>query len=248
MRSGKLFLPWAMLLVVSLNAGCWIENAPPATEEELDKGLIVLYPGISSLPSDMILWHKAMREDGVEQAIEVISYGPPLDLIGNLQNFERNDAFSVGEAQRITAYIDEYPGRPVTLIGYSGGATIAVLVAEHLPPTYTIDRILLFSSGLSPQYDLGPALSHCDNGMMHYYSPVDTLSLFFTNWLGTMDGFNSDPAAAVGFDFEDPDFVEWTWTEDMRALGNNGDHTDYLWNEAWLRVYVPPLLPPAYAL
>lgn len=246
MRSGKIRFLSAMVLLVPINAGCWIQNAPPATEEELNKGLIVLYPGISSLPSDMILWYEAMREEGVEQAIEVISYGPPLDLIGNLQNFERNKAFSVVEAQRIAAYADEYPGRPVTLIGYSGGAAIAVLVAEYLPEGCSIDRVLLFSSGLSAQYDLAPALEHCDHGMMHYYSPIDTLSLFFTNWLGTMDGFNTDPAAAVGFDFESPAFTEWTWTEDMRALGNNGDHTDYLWNEAWLRVYVPPLLPDPY--
>ncbi len=247
MRWGDSRLLWTFVLIVPLVSGCWIQTAPPPTPEELDKGLIVLYPGISSLPSDMILWYEAMRADGVEQAVEVISYGPPLDLIGNLQNFERNKAFSVGEAERIAAYIDDYPGRPVTLIGYSGGSTIAVLVAENLPDGYNVDRVLLFSSGLSPQYDLGPAIDRCENGMMHYYSPVDTLSLFFTNWLGTMDGFNTDPAATLGFDFEHPDFVEWTWTEDMRELDNNGDHTDYLWNEAWLRVYVPPLLPGPYA-
>ncbi len=242
MKIRRLALSITLALPLLL-ASCWIQTPPAPTVEELDKGLIVLYPGISSLPSDMIKWYDAFRAEGIDRAIEVISYGPTLDLIGNLQNFDRNAAFSRIEALRIAAYMDAYPGRPVTLIGYSGGTAIAVLTTAALPDGYSVDQILLFSSGLSAQYDLTPALDRSKEGIVHFWSPVDELSLFFTNLLGTMDGYyDVPPAATVGFAMEDERLRQWTWTEDMRELGNDGDHTDYLWNEAWLRVYLPPLL------
>lgn len=230
-----------LLLATSLMpASCGIQAPPEPLQEELNVGLILMYPGISSAPTDMINWHTAFRNANIKQAIRVQPYGPILDLVGNLVEYERNREWSKGEAESIVEYMDAYPGRPVTLIGYSGGGAIAPMVAEYLPDGYTLDRILLFSSGFSPAYDLSPALEKTEKGIVHFWSPVDFIGPLFTVLLGTMDRFYELPAAAVGFDMQDERLIQFAWTPDMVEFNNNGDYTDYLWNDLWVEEFVAP--------
>ncbi len=232
---------YPILLVASLMpASCELQAPPESLQEELNIGLILMYPGISSAPTDMINWYTAFRNASIKQAIQVRPYGPTLDLLGNLMGYERNRAWSRGEAKRIAEYMDTYPGCPVTLIGYSGGGAIAPMVAEYMPDGYVLDRVLLFSSGLSPAYDLSPALEKTEKGIVHFWSSVDFVGPLFTVPFGTMDRFYGPPAAAVGFDMQNERFIQFAWTPDMIAYNNKGDHTDYLWNDAWVEVFVAP--------
>ncbi|MBN2560522.1 MAG: hypothetical protein JXQ75_06295 [Phycisphaerae bacterium] len=228
-----------------LHASCFLSTPPEPTSEELDAGLIVIYPGVSSAPTDLINWYFALRDEGIIQAIEVVPYGPPMDLLGNLVTYERNRAWSAEEAPRIAQYMDEHPGRPVTLIGYSGGAGIAVMVAESMPGGYRLDRLLLFSSGLSSGYDLSAALDHTEKGIVHYWSPRDWIAALATIVAGTVDRVFESPAATVGFKMSDERLVQFTWMPEMARYGNHGNHHDFLYNEPWIRDYVAPLITRA---
>lgn len=223
-----------------LLASCWLQAPPKPTPNEMSTGLIIMYPGISSAPTDMINWYTALRRAGIRQAIQVRPYGPTLDLLGNLTGYERNRDWSKEEAKRIVRYMDAYPGRPVTLIGYSGGGAIAPMVAEYMPEGYVLDRILLFSSGLSPGYDLTPALEQTENGIVHFWSSADFTGPFITLVFGTMDRRWELPAATVGFDMRDERLIQFAWRPDMLDFRNKGDHTDYLWNELWIEEFVAP--------
>ena len=229
-----------VLATYLLLASCWLEAPPKPAPNELNTGLIIMYPGISSAPTDMINWYTALRRAGIKQAIQVKPYGPTMDLLGNLMCYERNRNWSKEEARRIVRYMDAYPGRPVTLIGYSGGGAIAPMVAEYMPEGYLFDRILLFSSGLSPAYDLTPALERTKNGIVHFWSSVDFVGPLITIPLGTMDRQWESPAAAVGFEMRDERLIQFAWTPDMVEYNNKGDHTDYLWNEPWVEEFVAP--------
>lgn len=232
---------WIPLLAAPLClASCWLSVPPKPTATELSAGLIVLYPGISSAPTDMINWYTAFRDAGIKQAIEVVPYGPTMDLLGNLVSFARHRTWAADEALRIARYMDTYPRRPVTFVGYSGGGAIAVLVAEAMPDSYVLDRILLFSSGLSAGYDLSRALDRTEKGIVHFWSPTDLLGAAVTILLGTMDRRFEAPASALGFDMVDDRLIQFHWTPDMVEYGNRGDHLDYLWNELWVHEYVAP--------
>lgn len=221
-------------------ASCWLSTPPKPTPQELKTGLILMYPGISSAPTDLINWYTALRRAGIKQAIQVVPYGPAMDLLGNLISFEKHRTWSAEEARRIARYMDAYPERPVTLIGYSGGGAIAVLVAEALPEGYLLDRVLLFSSGLSPGYDLNAALDHAEKGIVHYWSPTDWLAPALTVPFGTMDGLHESPASTLAFEARDERLIQFTWTPDMARYGNFGNHTDYLWSEPWVEQFVAP--------
>ncbi|MEE8386494.1 MAG: hypothetical protein V3S01_11315 [Dehalococcoidia bacterium] len=221
-------------------ASCWLSTPPKPTSQELQTGLILMYPGISSAPTDLINWYTALRRAGIKQAIQVVPYGLTMDLLGNLVSFERHRTWSAEEAHRIVKYMDTYPRRPVTLIGYSGGGAIAVLVAEAMPEGYLLDRVLLFSSALSSGYDLSPALDRTEKGIVHYWSSTDWLGPFFAIPLGTMDRLYETPASTLAFDLRDERLIQFIWTPEMARYGNYGNHTDYLWNEPWVEQFVAP--------
>ena len=51
----------------------------------------------------------------------------------------------------------DYPGRPIYILAKSGGTGLALRAAELLPER-TLERIILLSAAVSPDYDLRPAL------------------------------------------------------------------------------------------
>ena len=97
-------------------------------------------------------------------------------------------------------YQDAYPGRPVHLIGHSGGAGIAVWALEALPPGRTVTSALLIAPALSPGYPLGPALARVERAAWNFWSPLDLLFLAAgTLAFGTFDGPHALAAGCVGF-------------------------------------------------
>ena len=63
--------------------------------------------------------------------------------------------------------------------------------------------------------------------------------------MGTVDADYLDAAAISGFRQTDPKLEQIEWTEDMAALGNNGDHVDYFYNLPWIEKYLPNWIAPA---
>jgi pimeloyl-ACP methyl ester carboxylesterase len=103
-------------------------------------------------------------------------------------------------ARMIVDYQNDYPGRPVYLIGHSGGAALGVWVLEALPEDRAITAAILLGPALSPGYPLTPALERTTEGVWNFFSPFDLLFLALgTSLLGTFDGRHGVSAGSCGF-------------------------------------------------
>src|SRR5262245_54459476 len=94
------------------STACSVDLTDPAPDQQLDKGLIVVYPGASSEPLEETFWLLAMRAAGIDQAVDGVVWGVPLN---NFNGADQSRATTPSEAARLTQYMDDHPGRPVTL-------------------------------------------------------------------------------------------------------------------------------------
>ncbi|MFN0051766.1 MAG: hypothetical protein ACKV0T_06225 [Planctomycetales bacterium] len=170
--------------------------------ERVERGYTLVFPGVEGTSWFNISVARGLVDGGHDAAIEIhdwtTGYWPM--FVYHLMALERNRAAAREIARKIVAYQDAYPDRPVTLIGHSGGAAMAVLVLEALPPERQVSQAILLAGALSPQYDLTSALRHTERGITNFYSGGDALYLMAgTLALGTVDRRHSLSAGAVGF-------------------------------------------------
>lgn len=188
----------AMSIAVS---GC-AYFSPAMTPERLDRGYVVMLPGIEGPSVFNSNAASGLVDGGVQSAVEVHdwSIGCSLGMLVHLQNLPRNREQARRLAAKIVRYQDEHPGRPVYLIGHSGGAGIALLTLEALPPGRRIDGAILLAGAVSRDYDLRDALSKTTRGIWNFYSPGDWLLLAAgTSLFGTIDRVHAPSAGAYGF-------------------------------------------------
>jgi pimeloyl-ACP methyl ester carboxylesterase len=220
--------------------GCEIWAPPTPTDTEQSLGLIVMYPGDDGGSTEMIGFYTGLREAGVNQAIESTRWTLPWESsLARPAFWEKFPDWARQEAERIAAYQLAHPGAPITLLGYSGGCMAAIMVAAQMPEGSAVDRVLLLSPGVSPDYDLQPTLAKVRDRVIVYWSPKEVqLGGALLQVLGTVDGNYTQAAAFTGFNQTDPKLEQIEWSEEMAAFGNNGDHLDYFWNVPWIRQYV----------
>ncbi len=102
-------------------------------------------------------------------------------------------------AREIERYQDEYPGRPVNLVGISAGTGVCVWALEDLPANRSVDNVVLLASSLWHKYDVSKALKRVRGRMYCYHSPYDAILSGPMKLFGTIDGvFGEDGAGAVG--------------------------------------------------
>lgn len=129
----------------------------------------------------------------------------------------------------IDHYIEEYPGRPVNLIGLSAGTGVALWAIENLDQGHKVDNVVLLGSSLSHDYDVGDALEHIRGKIFVYYSPHDAILAGPMKLFGTIDGkFGVDGAGSVGLrskQFSDR-IVNIAWNDSYKQFGYAGGHID----------------------
>jgi pimeloyl-ACP methyl ester carboxylesterase len=138
----------------------------------------------------------------VRSAIEVYDWTTrlPGTMVLNLTDYQRNERKAREIADRIRRYQRAHPGRPVHLVGHSGGGGIAVLTMEALKQDEEIEMALLLGPALSREYDLTRALKHALNGIVNFYSESDVALLRVgTVVAGTIDREHGASAGALGF-------------------------------------------------
>ncbi len=198
--------PAAILMAALAVAGC---NGDHGIESELQaNGLVVILPGIEGAGELSYSIRAGLVNGGVDRAIVVWNWGRPIPLAGMLLNqvdFLGNRLAALGIANRIARYQEDYPGRPVHIVGHSGGGGVAVFVAEGLADKSggsQIDGLILLSASISSRYDLTKALSSCKNGMVNFHNPRDVALLgIVTTLLGNVDGGHGPSAGLNGFRF-----------------------------------------------
>ncbi len=143
-----------------------------------------------------------LRAGAPASAVEIYDWTtglPPLLLV-HLRYLDRNRHQAEIVASKIVAYQDQYPGRPVHLIGHSAGAGIALMAVEALPEGRQVSSITLLAAAVSPRYDLRPALARTERGIWNYSSLGDVAFLMAaTTVCGTVDGVHGPAAGAIGF-------------------------------------------------
>ncbi len=189
------------VLVLPMVCGCGsaVKNV---TTSRLDRGYTVILPGIEGASFLNRNIAKGLIDGGWPGAVEVYDWtaGSVFLFPVNLRALERNRDQAAKIADKIVQYQAKHPGRPVHVIGHSGGGGVAVLVLEALPPERQITSALLLAPALSPDYDLRRALRHTEQGVWNFYSRYDVGFLKAgTTVMGTIDGRHESAAGAVGF-------------------------------------------------
>lgn len=199
--AGELVVGATAVMATLFTSGCGLSEL--RTPERMDKGLIIILPGIegrSPLNSSIA---KGLAEGGVPAAITIHDWSLAPTFLAGVVNL-RAQSHNLGEARKvaakIVAYQDRHPGRPVHVIGHSGGGGVAVYVLEALPAGHEITSAVLLAPALSPDYDLRRALKRTQEGIWNFYSPYDVGFLKVgTRVAGTIDGRMTEAAGAVGF-------------------------------------------------
>lgn len=230
-----------LLAVVILTTGCELWRPPETTPDALNKGLVVMYPGALNSTTEMAGVYDGLREAGIDSAIEVVPWAEPgANFLMPTTFAESQRPWAKTEASRIAQYSADHPGRPVTLLGFSGGAMMCILVAEELPDNVSVDWIIMLGPGVSPSYDLDPMLSRTSRGAVVYWSPVDFLSSQITTAFGTLDGVFGPSAATYGFTSKNTKLIQIEWSSSNPQDGNDGGHTSYINSASWIRDFVAP--------
>lgn len=239
--------------VVSLLAlgGCG-NPQPYVTEQRLQRGLVIVLPGIEgrSLFNEEIC--RGLDCGGIDWAIELRDWTihVPLGFLINLRAEQRNRAQAGRIADRIVRYQQNYPGRPVVLVGQSGGGAIAAWICEAMPWGRKIDGAIMLAAALSPDYPLTGALRNCRRGIINFHSNRDVVLLWLgTTVYGTMDGQHRSSAGRIGFTVPPPKdrpreyekLVQVPWTYEMAQAGNIGTHMSS-GDAGFVAAYIAPLV------
>lgn len=225
-----------------------------AFPKRIGQGYTLVLPGVmGSAPLDHGIVQGLVNAD-VPTAVELYDWtAAPCRPVHNLRSLSRNRAEACKIAARIVAYQDSFPGRPVYLIGYSGGAAVAVLTLEALPPGRTITKAVLLAPTLAQDYDLQAALAHTVEGIHSFHSAIDVpVMVVLTSAFGTTEGKHAFTAGAFGFQRPKgpeasqrrPDYCRLTqhaYQLKMLESGHAGGHFGWA-NPAWVAQWVAPML------
>lgn len=180
------------------------DNAKFMTEQRLDRGMVMILPGIegpSGINRDI---RHGLVAAGLREALPIRSWGNPIPLLGILMkqvDVIGSHLAAAGIRDELVQYMDAHPGAPVVLVGHSGGGGIAVLVAEKMPPGKKLDAVVLLSASISSAHDMAEALTHVRRGIVNFYNRDDGALLGLgTVLLGNIDGLHGPSAGLIGFD------------------------------------------------
>ncbi len=234
-------------LALAVLGGC--NHQPYVNDERLSRGLVVVLSGVEGrgLLNEQIC--RGLDRGGVEMAIENYSWALPGMVLYNLRSNQHHIRQADALCRRIAEYKVAHPGRPVFVIGQSGGAAIALWAAERLPMGSKVDGIVLLAPALSPKYSLQFALAHSRRGVVSFHSRGDWVLLGMgTQIAGTMDGKHTASAGMVGFETPPGSagagygrVYQVAWKAGMAGSGNVGGHLTS-GAERFVSGYVAPLV------
>ncbi len=244
---------WVVVAVALCMSGCATTDL--ATADRMAHGVVVVLPGIEGRGPLNIDVARGLDEGGVNYGIEIFDWGTgsAAGLLIHLTDLQRNMAQARRLAQRIEQYQRAYPGRPVHVLGHSGGAGVALLALEALPPYSRITGAILLAAAVSPQYDLRPALQRTQFAVYSFYCPQDLGFLGVgTGIFGTIDRAHGPSAGAVGFRLPDGldeagrrlyelRLRQISWSSQMWRDGHHGGHLGWA-NRRFVRTWLAPLI------
>lgn len=223
--------------------------------ERLENGLTLVLPGIEgkSLFNSNIA--QGLIDSEVGTAVEVHDWttGWTINFLYHLQGYRRNLKQADILAEKIIDYQNRYPGRPVNLVGHSGGCGIIFLALEALPDDRMVSKVVLLAPAVSRRFDLSTALSRTEEGIWNFYSYADAFALILgTTVAGTIDRKFGPSAGACGFviprDILESEAQRYgeklhqvPYKIGMLKTGHLGGHFGFT-NRRFVRKYLSPIL------
>lgn len=171
------------------------------TTERQEQGLTLVLPGIEGLSR----WNRniahGIDRGGFRGAIEIYDWTRgKLYYLWNLRSRQRHQEQAQVLADKIIDYQDHHPGRPVYIVGHSGGAAMIPLTLEKLPADRSITSAALLVPALSPSYPMETAVARTEHGLWNVTSRWDLWFLGLGTLIaGTVDGRHCISAGNVGF-------------------------------------------------
>ncbi len=179
--------------------GGFIRQADAA---RLERGLVLILPGIEGRSFLNIAILQGLLDAGVPYALDIVDWttGNKLLALYHLRSWRRNLRVAERLAAQIAAYQREYPGRPVWLIGHSGGGAMALLTVRALPVAHRVTGVILLAAAVSPGFDLAPVEVRTERGLWSFSSYLDWFFVGLgTSVFGSVDGRWGPSAGMIGF-------------------------------------------------
>ncbi len=173
-----------------------------AHPDRLPHGLAIVLPGIEGRGAFSLSMFRGIHDAGFPGAVLLWDWTTrlwPLFLF-HLRAQRRNRSKAAALAEIIVAYQNDYPGRPVYLVGHSGGAAMAAWTLEALPKGRAVTAAAMLGPALSPTYSLVGALQKVRHSVWNFWSPFDLVLLGAATLIfGTADRRHSISAGLSGF-------------------------------------------------
>jgi len=244
---------WLTLLcVAALVAVSGCRNATQLYyADRLDRGYTIVAPGVvGRTPFNAGLVGRLKNAPTAVELHDWTSQTPVYKrrgLDGNPDNQREADEI----VSKIVAYQDQYPGRPVHLVGLCAGTGIVSLALKRLPPDRRVTSVVFLAPALSAGYDFDQTVQRTELGVHSYHSPFDVWALVgFTTLFGTIDGRHGPAAGAFGFrvcretsnrPLGRRRLHDHSYNLSMLLLGHNGGH--YGWtSKGFVDQYLIPHL------
>jgi pimeloyl-ACP methyl ester carboxylesterase len=182
----------------------WMSRSTKTLENRarLASGLIIVLPGIEGESAISSGIAQGLYDAQVPCAVVMHDWTTGIwpFFFYHLRARRRNRREARKVAKRIVEYQENWPGRPVFLVGHSGGGALAVWILESLPVSSNVDAVILLAPALAPAYNLAKALSKTHSGIWNFYSWLDIVYLAVgTVCVGTFEGSHCVAAGNRGF-------------------------------------------------
>jgi len=218
------------------------------------RGYVIILPGIEGYSWLNRRIRAGLVQAEVPYAIEIHDWTRRLPrAIYNLRSRRLHRQQSRIVQNKILAYQQRWPQRPVFLIGHSGGGAMALRILEDLPEKTSISGAVLLGAAISPYFDFRKALQHVDRKIWNMTSLADVIFLgMLTLTAGTLDGYHSVSAGMVGFRppplsiHEVDKFEEMPYRTEYWQYGHLAGHFGFT-APRFVKNYIAPLLMQAEA-
>jgi hypothetical protein len=224
-----------ILLLALLATTTFVRADPKKHAASEPRGVVFLVDGVGGFETMVTAARVAFPLAGVQHELREFNWSHGWGhILRDLQDNPHLLRKGYELSEQIRKQKEAEPERPIYVVAKSGGTAIALAALEQLKPA-TVERVILLSAAVSPNYDLRPAFKATRGEIVSFHSVMDQIVLGIgTKRFGTADRVFGPSAGLRGFTPppypNDPEWeayrrlVQIPWQPTMLLEGNPGLH------------------------